>query len=99
MKTSKGNKPYVSGSVLNRSSQPSFSVAPSHYIGYFGTAYPVLINRVQNKSRGIQQIKSIEASGSNDLTVSTIDLILLSAEVEMRGSKFRGFPQLSSQTI
>ena len=55
MQTSKGNMPYVSGSVLNRSEQLSFSVATSHYIGFYNLFFPSLI-----LSRVIQNVVNMK---------------------------------------
>jgi hypothetical protein len=48
----KNLKPYVCGSVLNQSEELLISVTPNRYIRCFDIAHLVLINRVQNKSRG-----------------------------------------------
>ena len=66
-------------------------------IGFSDTANPALINRVQNKSRGIQQSNLFSVSAGNVLRMTTMrPNPYLSAGIEMRRS-YRGLLQLNSQ--
>jgi len=76
----------------------SFSRPATPDIGYFGTVYPALIYRVQNKNRGIKQSKLFTASAGNFQRMKTMrpNSYLLSAGIVERGG-YRGLPQFNSQ--
>jgi len=78
----------------------SFASSAMPDIRCFDTAHLVLINRVQNKSRGIKQSNLFPVSAGNDLTVSTMrPNPYLSAGIVERRSKHRGFLQFNTQSI